>query len=132
MRQGSGHAMVRGKGWVLRSSVEQDLLRSLRRVHEPLESEMRRLAGFCACCQRNFRPDRIERFVCLACREHCKCTGCGGVVEVSDASFGLACAACWSAATAPEHLGERLMLHSRGVVLRELHRLAFGDSAACH
>ncbi len=130
MTQGSG-AIVRGKGWVLRSAVEQDLLRSLRRVHEPIESELRRIAGYCACCHRNFRPERIERFVCAACREHCTCNGCGQPVKPSEESFGRACATCWANATEPSQLSGRLIGHTRTAVLRELHRLAFGEGP-CH
>lgn len=121
---------VRG-GWVLRRVLEDDVIMSQRRSSEPLESELRRLHGLCACCHRSFRAERLERCVCANCQAHCVCAHCGQRFRIHADSFGRVCASCWPELTRDEHLAARLEELSRGALAKELFRLAFGEAAAC-
>lgn len=120
-----------GGSWILRDSVERDLLCSRRRVGEPFASELRRISGVCACCHRMFQPETMERLVCRGCSKHCTCTRCGERFEVSARSFGRACPTCWKLATDFNHLAQELVTHSRTSVLRGLDALVWGEQP-CH
>lgn len=125
-RMASVHGGV-GGSWILRDSVERDLVCSRRRMSEPFASEMRRIASSCACCHRLFQPESVERLVCRGCRAHCTCSRCGQRFTPSSRSFGRACASCWKQATDFNHLAQELAAHSRASVLRDLDALVWGD-----
>ena len=116
-----------GGSWILRDSVERDLLCSRRRMGEPFASEMRRIAASCACCHRLFQSDSVERLVCRGCGAHCTCSRCGQRFAPSSRSFGRACPSCWKQATDFNHLAQELAAHSRASVLRDLDALVWGD-----
>ncbi len=116
-----------GRTWILRETVEQDLLRSQRRVGEPFASELRRIAGQCACCHRAFQPECMHRLLCRSCRSHCTCSRCGRAFHGEGASLGRACAECWRDATDFERLSVELVSHSRRIVLRQLWSLVWGE-----
>lgn len=118
-----------GGSWILRDSVERDLVCSRRRTGEPFASEMRRITASCACCHRLFQSEQVERLVCRGCRAHCSCSRCGESFAPSARSFGRACPTCWKLATDFNHLAQELSSHSRNAVLRELQEMVWGDGA---
>jgi len=116
-----------GGSWILRDSVESDVMCSRRRQGEPFASEMRRIAASCACCRRMFQPESVERLVCRGCRPNCTCSRCGERFTPDAGSFGRACPACWKLATDFDHLAQELASHSRETVLHQLQRIVWGD-----
>lgn len=115
--------------WILRSTLEHDLVRSQRRVGEPLATEERRIAGLCACCHRVFRPESVHRLLCRGCRSHCRCSCCGQAFHGEGVSLGRVCATCWQDASDFERLNIELASHSHRVVLRELWSRVWGEQA---
>jgi len=118
-----------GGSWILRDSVERDLVCSRRRTGEPFTSEMRRITASCACCHRLFQSEQVERLVCRACRAHCSCSRCSESFALSARSFGRACPTCWKLATDFNRLAQELSSHSRAAVLRDLQEMVWGDGA---